>query len=61
MVYVVKTSWDVAFDKPRGGSPIDGYVAERRVASTSCTETMGVGAELRFILGFQEGAYDFWQ
>ena len=61
MVDVVKTAFDISLDEPLRALPVLGDVLQGGVTAQSGPETVGVAAELRLVVGFQQAAHDFLQ
>ena len=55
----VETSFDVTLDEPLRPCPRAEDVTQCGVASSSRTETVGGGTELRLVVCFQDGTHDF--
>lgn len=59
MIKLVKAAGDVTFDKPGRSRPIGHHLAQRGVATSVGTVTMGVIGELRLIIRLQEDTHHF--
>jgi hypothetical protein len=61
MIDVVKTSFDVSLDEPFRAMPGEEHIAEGGVTSSFWAEAVGIGGELRLVVGVHQGAHHFLQ
>jgi hypothetical protein len=61
VVYIVETTFDITLDGPLRALPVPGDVLQCGVTAQPGSETVGMGVELRLVVGLQEAAYDFLQ